>query len=139
MHLPDMLRVALSISQGKIRSSTILRKLGTESRKNRLYLAFRALGRVVRTIFLLRFMNEEELRRTIACHTIRDGAHRIEVSASLGVAHTFPAASAAGPEDLLAAAVEAMREAESAGGNQLRFVTLRSAAAPVWATTQDSY
>ena len=52
-HLPDMLRVAISISQGKIRSSTILRKLGTESRKNRLYVAFRELGRVVRTIFLL--------------------------------------------------------------------------------------
>jgi TnpA family transposase len=69
MHLPDMLRVALSISQGKIRSSTILRKLGTESRKNRLYLAFRALGRVVRTIFLLRFMNDEELRRTISAAT----------------------------------------------------------------------
>jgi TnpA family transposase len=69
MHLPDMLRVALSISQGKIRSSTILRKLGTESRKNRLYLAFRALGRVVRTIFWLRFMNEEELRRTISAAT----------------------------------------------------------------------
>jgi TnpA family transposase len=50
-HLPDMLRVALSISQGMIRSSTVLRKLGTESRKNRLCLAFRALGRVVRTIF----------------------------------------------------------------------------------------
>jgi hypothetical protein len=31
-HLPDMLRVALSISQGRIRSSTILRKLGTYSR-----------------------------------------------------------------------------------------------------------
>ena len=69
MHLPDMLRVALSISQGTIRSSTILRKLGTESRKNRLYLAFRALGRVVRTIFLLRFMNDEELRRTISAAT----------------------------------------------------------------------
>jgi len=59
----------LSISQGNIRSSTILRKLGTESRKNRLYLAFRALGRVVRTIFLLRFMNDEELRRTISAAT----------------------------------------------------------------------
>lgn len=37
-----MLRVALSISQGKIRSYTILRKLGTESPKSRLHLAFRA-------------------------------------------------------------------------------------------------
>lgn len=68
-HLPDMLRVAVSLSQGKIRSSTILRKLGTESRKNRLYVAFRELGRVVRTIFLLRFINDEELRRTITAST----------------------------------------------------------------------
>jgi TnpA family transposase len=68
-HLPDMLRVALSISQGKVRSSTILRKLGTESHKNKLYVAFRELGRVVRTIFLLQFINDEELRRTIHAAT----------------------------------------------------------------------
>jgi TnpA family transposase len=68
-HLPDMLRVALSISQGKIRSSTILRKLGTYSRQNKLYVAFRELGRVVRTLFLLRFLNEEDLRRTIHAAT----------------------------------------------------------------------
>ncbi len=68
-HLPDMLRVAISISLGKVRSSTILRKLGTESRKNKLYVAFRELGRVVRTIFLLHFINDEELRRTINAAT----------------------------------------------------------------------
>jgi TnpA family transposase len=68
-HLPDMLRVALSISQGTIRSPAILRTLGTESRKNRLYLAFRARGRVVRTIFLLRVMHEEERRQTISAAT----------------------------------------------------------------------
>jgi TnpA family transposase len=68
-HLPDIMRVALSISQGKIRSSTILRKLGTYSRKNKLYVAFCELGRVVRTLFLLQFLNDEELRRTINAAT----------------------------------------------------------------------
>ena len=68
-HLPDMLRVAISISLGKVRSSTILRKLGTESRKNKLYVAFRELGRVVRTIFLLHFINDEQLRRMINAAT----------------------------------------------------------------------
>ena len=68
-HLPDMLRVALSISQGRIRSSTILRKLGTYSRKNKLYVAFCELGRVVRTLFLLQFISDEELRRTINAAT----------------------------------------------------------------------
>ena len=68
-HLPDMLRVAMSISQGKMRASTILRKLGTHSQKNKLYTAFCALGRVVRTIFLLHFMGDEEMRRTITAAT----------------------------------------------------------------------
>lgn len=68
-HLPDMLRVAMSISQGKIRSSTILRKLGTYSRKNKLYVAFRELGRVVRTVFLLNFIGNQELRRTVTTAT----------------------------------------------------------------------
>ena len=68
-HLPDMLRVALSISQGKMRASTILRKLGTHSHKNKLYTAFCELGRVVRTIFLLNFTRDEEMRRTINAAT----------------------------------------------------------------------
>jgi TnpA family transposase len=68
-HLPDMLRVAISISQGKIRSSTILRKLGTHSHKNKLYTAFCELGRVVRTVFLLNFVSDEEMRRTIHAAT----------------------------------------------------------------------
>jgi len=68
-HLPDILRVAISISQGKIRSSTILRKLGTYSRKNKLYVAFRELDRVVRTVFLPHFIGDEGLRRTIHAAT----------------------------------------------------------------------
>jgi TnpA family transposase len=63
-YVPDMLRVAISISQGKI-----LRKLGTYSRKNKLYWAFCELGRVVRTVFLLNFISDPELRRTINATT----------------------------------------------------------------------
>jgi TnpA family transposase len=70
-HLPDMLQVALSIKAGRIAPSTILRKLGTSSRKNKLYFAFRELGRVVRTCFLLEYINSEELRRIIQSATNR--------------------------------------------------------------------
>jgi len=70
-HLPDMLQIALSIKAGKIAPSTILRKLGTASRKNKLYFAFRELGRVVRTCFLLEYVNSEELRRLIQGATNR--------------------------------------------------------------------
>ena len=68
-HLPDMLRVALSIKAGRLLPSAILRHLGTYSRKNRLYFAFRELGRAVRTIFLLRYVGSVDLRRTISAAT----------------------------------------------------------------------
>ncbi len=64
-HLPDLWQVAQSIRAGRLQPSTILRKLGTASRKNKLYYAFRELGRVVRTIFLLDYISNPELRRLI--------------------------------------------------------------------------
>ena len=68
-HLPDMLRVALSIKAGRLLPSAILRRLGTYSRKNRLYFAFRELGRVIRTSFLLRYIASADLRRLIGAAT----------------------------------------------------------------------
>lgn len=68
-HMPDMLRVALSIKDGRITPSTILRRLGTYSRKNRLYFAFRELGRVVRTIFLLKYIGDIEIQKTVQSAT----------------------------------------------------------------------
>jgi TnpA family transposase len=64
-HFTDMLRVVLSIKAGRISASTILRRLGTYSRKNRLYQAFCELGRVIRTGFLLRYISDQELRSLI--------------------------------------------------------------------------
>jgi TnpA family transposase len=59
---------------GRITASTILRKLGTYSRKNRLYQAFRELGRVVRTAFLLQYLSDAELRQTIQAATNKSEA-----------------------------------------------------------------
>ncbi len=64
-HLPDMLRVVLSVKAGTIRPSTILRKLGTYSRRNKLYQAFRELGDEVRTEFLLHLLGDPDLRSTL--------------------------------------------------------------------------
>ena len=60
-----MMQVVLSIQAGKVLPSMLLRKLGTKNTKNRLYRAFRELGRVERTLFLLRYLSESELRRSI--------------------------------------------------------------------------
>lgn len=64
-HIHDMLRVAMSIKEGRLTAATILKKLGNNSRKNRLYRAFRELGCAVRTRFLMQYLESEELRETI--------------------------------------------------------------------------
>lgn len=70
-HYHDMLRVAISIHKGKVKASTVLRKLCSKSRKNKLYFAFRELGRVERTIFLLNYVNDPEMRRMIQAATCK--------------------------------------------------------------------
>lgn len=70
-HYYDMLRLIMSIRAGRIKASTILRKLNSKSRKNKLYFAFRELGRVVRTIFLLNYINDVDLRRVIHAATCK--------------------------------------------------------------------
>lgn len=67
----DMLRLIMSIRTGKIKASTILRKLCSKSRKNKLYFAFRELGRVGRTIFLLKYISDVDLRRLIQAATCK--------------------------------------------------------------------
>lgn len=68
-HWQDLMRVVLSIKAGKVLPSTLLRKLNNYSHKNKLYQAMRELGRAVRTVFLLKYITDEDLRRTITATT----------------------------------------------------------------------
>jgi TnpA family transposase len=68
-HWQDMMQIVLSIEAGRILPSALLRRLSNYSRKNRLYRAFRELGRVVRTAFLLRYISDRPLRRQITATT----------------------------------------------------------------------
>lgn len=62
-HHPDMLRMALSIKEGRIAPSTILRTISAG--KSKLAQAYRELGRVRRTGFLLRIMADADLRMLV--------------------------------------------------------------------------
>lgn len=70
-HYPDMMRTAMSVKAGKITASTILRRFGTKNRKNKLYFAFRELGRVVRTMYLLEYITDVDLRKTVQAATCK--------------------------------------------------------------------
>ena len=84
--VPDMMRVAVSIRTGNILPSDILRRLNSSSRKNKLYFGFRELGRVVRTIFLLRYLSDAELRfkrpptRAKGSISLCNGSHSVEIA-----------------------------------------------------------
>nr|WP_272941013.1 Tn3 family transposase [Agrobacterium tumefaciens] len=70
-HWKDMMQVVLSIQAGLVLPPMLLRKLGSHNRKSRLYQAFRELGRVDRTLFLLRYIANPEIRRTIRAETTK--------------------------------------------------------------------
>jgi hypothetical protein len=82
-HYLDMMRVAVSIKAGRMTPSTILRRLGSESTKNKLYFAFRELGRVIRTLFLLKYLDNPELRRTIHAATNKRAVQRLRAVANV--------------------------------------------------------
>lgn len=72
-HYQEMLRVVVSIRLGNISSSAILRRFGNKN-QSRLALAFRELGKVVRTKFLLQYIDTAELRKVISAATNKSEA-----------------------------------------------------------------
>jgi hypothetical protein len=63
------MRVALSMREGKVSSVLLLRRLRSGSRKNAHYAAFREVGRVIRTIQLLRHLTDPQMRRRVTAAT----------------------------------------------------------------------
>ncbi len=64
-HWDDILRLASSIKHGTVTASLMLRKLGNYPRQNGLAIALRELGRIERTLFILDWLQNVELRRRV--------------------------------------------------------------------------
>ena len=61
----DMLRVAGSLKRGWITASLLMGKLQSFQEPNRLLQALQEYGRLIKTIFILRYLNSEDYRRRI--------------------------------------------------------------------------
>jgi len=61
----EVLRMATSILHGTATASLLLRKLGSYPRQNGLALALREIGRIERTLFILQWLQDSELRRRV--------------------------------------------------------------------------
>ena len=59
------MRLTSSIRDGKVSSSLILSKLGSYSRQNSISTGLREMGKIEKTIFILDYLSNEELRRKI--------------------------------------------------------------------------
>ena len=64
-HWNEILRLAASIKQGTVTASLMLRKLGSYPRQNGLAVALRELGRIERTLFILSWLQNVDLRRRV--------------------------------------------------------------------------
>jgi TnpA family transposase len=65
LHWDEILRLAASIRQGTVTASLMLRKLGSYPRQNGLAVALRELGRIERTLFILDWLQNPDLRRRV--------------------------------------------------------------------------
>jgi TnpA family transposase len=66
-------RLAYFYTNVLVTRSWVLARLNRHSRRNRLYLAFQELGRVVRTVYLLNWIADDALRAGVT-----DGANKVE-------------------------------------------------------------
>ena len=61
----DILRLSLSIQQGTVTASLMLKKLGSYPRQNNLAVALRELGKIERSLFMLEWFKDPQLRRRV--------------------------------------------------------------------------
>ncbi len=77
-HWDDLLRLAGSLKFGVVQAAGLTRALQTNDRPTRLARALQELGRLVKTLYLLRYIDDEAYRRRILTQLNRhEGRHRL--------------------------------------------------------------
>ena len=103
LHWDEILRLAATIKLKRTTASDIFRRLNSYSKQNSLYTALKAFGRIVKTLFVLRYIDDVELRMAIEALL-----NKIEL------ANRFTRAVAVGsPRDFIFALQEDQQIAES--------------------------
>jgi TnpA family transposase len=74
-HFPQFMQLALAIQSGTLAPSAVLAKVNSYSSKNRFAMALKELGNAVRTTYLLEWVMDESLRRTVHKGTTKIERH----------------------------------------------------------------
>jgi TnpA family transposase len=64
-HWEDILRLVVTIKLKRTTASDVFRRLNSYSKQNSLYTAMKAFGRITKTLFILRYIDEVDLRMSI--------------------------------------------------------------------------
>ena len=81
------MQLALAIQSGTIAPSAVLAKINSYSTKNRFALALKELGNAVRTTYLLEWIMDESLRRTVHMDFTRFNRHLLRSKLNWRVSH----------------------------------------------------
>ena len=77
-HWEDLLRLAGSLKLGTMQAAGLIRTLQTKDRPTKLARALEELGRLIKTLYLLRFIDDEAYRRRILVQLNRgEGRHQL--------------------------------------------------------------
>src|SRR5271157_51278 len=77
-HWEDLLRLAGSLKLGTVQAAGLIRTLQTKNRPTKLARALEELGRLIKTLYLLRFIDDEAYRRRILVQLNRgEGRHQL--------------------------------------------------------------
>jgi TnpA family transposase len=77
-HWEDLLRLAGSLKLGTVQASGLIRTLQTKDRPTKLARALEELGRLVKTLYLLHYIDDETYRRRILVQLNRgEGRHQL--------------------------------------------------------------
>jgi TnpA family transposase len=74
-HYPQFMQLALAIQSGALAPSAVLARVNSYSTKNRFALALKELGNAVRTTYLMEWIMDESLRRTVHKGTTKIERH----------------------------------------------------------------
>ncbi len=74
-HYPQFMQLALAIQSGALAPSAVLARVNSYSTKNRFAFALKELGNAVRTTYLLEWVMDESLRRTVHKGTTKIERH----------------------------------------------------------------
>lgn len=84
-HWDDILRLIASIKLKEVTASEIFRRLNSYSTQHALYRALKEFGKIIKSIFILRYIDEVELRQATQRQLSRiEHAHRFTRAVSVG-------------------------------------------------------